>query len=132
MTAVGVFLCFGAVMALLAGTTLIWRGTALERMWVLNAAAYRQMAPYGKVIGVPFVGLSAALAVAGAGWFRRRVWGWRLAVGIIATQVVGDLVNVFTGEWVKGGTGVIVAGGLLFYLMRPRVRAAFRSGKEPE
>jgi hypothetical protein len=132
MTAVGVFLFFGAVMALFAGTTLIWRGTVLERMWVLNAAAYRQMAPYGKVIGVPFLALSAALAVAGAGWFRRRVWGWRLAVGIIATQMVGDLVNVFAGEWVKAGTGVILAGGLLFYLTRPRVRAAFGSWKEPE
>ncbi len=30
MTAMGVFLFFGAVMALLAGTTLIWRGTLLD------------------------------------------------------------------------------------------------------
>jgi hypothetical protein len=40
MSAIGVFLFFGAVMASLAGTTLIWRGTFLDHMWVLNALAY--------------------------------------------------------------------------------------------
>ena len=69
--------------------------------------------------------LSAALATAGIGWFQRRLWGWRLAVAIIATQVAGDLVNAFRGELVKGATGVIIAGALLLYLTPPSVRGAF-------
>jgi hypothetical protein len=85
MAAIGVFLFFGAVMASLAGATLIWRGTLLDHMWVLNEPAYRQLAPFGKTVGVPFLALSAALAAAGVGWFGRRLWGWRLAVVIIAT-----------------------------------------------
>src|SRR6266851_9042585 len=68
MTAIGVFLFFGAIMASLAGTTLIWRVTLLDHMWVLNAPAFRQLAPFGKTVGVPFLVLSAALAAAGAGW----------------------------------------------------------------
>jgi len=87
MTTLGVFLFFGAVMASLAGTTLIWRGTLLDHIWVLNAPAYKQLAPFGKAVGIPFLVLSAALAGSGVGWFRRRLWGWRLAVVIIATQV---------------------------------------------
>jgi hypothetical protein len=102
MAAIGVFLFFGAVMASLAGTTLIWRGTLLDHMWVLNAPAYRQLAPFGKTVGVPFLALSAALAIAGIGWFRHRLWGWRLAVVIIATQVLGDLVSIFMGHFVRG------------------------------
>jgi len=39
MTAIGVFLFFGAVMASLAGTTLIWPGTLLDHVWVVNAPA---------------------------------------------------------------------------------------------
>jgi uncharacterized membrane protein YccC len=58
---------------------------------------------------------------------RRRLWGWGLAVAIIATQVVGDLVNAFLGHFVKGGIGVAIAGALLFYLWRPKVKAAFAS-----
>jgi len=32
MIAVGIFLFFGATMGFLAGTTLVWRGTILDRM----------------------------------------------------------------------------------------------------
>ena len=125
---VGIFLLFGATMALLAGTTLIWRGTILDRAWVINAAAHARLAPFGKRIGIPFVLLGAILAVAGTGWFRRRLWGWRLAVAVIATQVLGDLLNAFMGDIVRGGVGFVIAGALLFYLLRPEVRCAFASG----
>ncbi len=125
MTAIGVFLFFGAVMASLAGTTLIWRGTLLDHMWVLNAPAYRQLAPFGKTVGAPFLVLSAALAAAGAGWFRRRLWGWQLAVVVIATQVLGDLISIFMGHFVRGAAGVTIASALLLYLLRPVVRGAF-------
>ena len=76
--AIGVFLFFGATMASLAGISLFWRGTSLDRIWSLNPAAYRQLAPLGRTVGILFVLLGAALAAAGIGWFRRRLWGWKL------------------------------------------------------
>ena len=90
--------------------------------------AYEQLAPLGRTVGSVFLALSGALAAAGVGWFKRRVWGWGLAVVIIATQVAGDWVNIFMGELVRGGVGVVIAGALLFYILRPRVREAFRRG----
>lgn len=125
MTGIGVFLFFGAVMASLAGTTLIWRETLLDRIWTLNAPAYKQLSAFGKTIGIPFLVLGLALVAAAAGWFRRLLWGWRLAVVIIATQVLGDLVSIFMGHFVSGAIGVTIASALLFYLFRPEVRAAF-------
>ena len=89
MTAVGVFLFFGAVMAALAGTTMVWQGSALDRVWSLNPRAYRELVPFGKAVGIPLLLLAAILAVAGLGWFKRRRWGWMLAVALIATQVLG-------------------------------------------
>ena len=132
LTAMGVFLFFGAVMALLAGKTLIWRGTLLDHMWLLNTPAYRQLAPLGKMAGVPFLVLSAALAVAGVGWFGRRVWGWRLAVFLIATQVLGNVINIFMGHFVRGAAGVTIASALLLYLLRPGVREAFAEHRATE
>ena len=44
-----------------------------------------------------------------------RLWGWRLAIAIIATQVLGDVVNCVRGDLLRGGTGVIIAGGLLLF-----------------
>jgi hypothetical protein len=124
-TAIGVFLFFGAVMASLAGTTLIWRGTLLDHMWVLNAPAYKQLAPFGTTVGVPFLVLSTLLAVAGGGWFGRRPWGWRLAVVIIAMQTLGDLISIFMGHFVRGAAGVTIASALLIYLLRPGMSGAF-------
>jgi hypothetical protein len=124
-TAIGIFLFFGASMASLAATTLLWRGTALDRLWKLNPTAYKQVAPLGRFVGILFLVLDAALITAGIGWFRRRLWGWRLAVVIISTQVLGDVVNCVRGDWLRGGTGVIIAGGLLLFLLRSKIRAAF-------
>ena len=42
-------------------------GTIFDQAWVLNAAAYAQLAPFGKKIGIPFLMLGAILAVAGTG-----------------------------------------------------------------
>jgi hypothetical protein len=131
MTAMGIFLLFGAVMASLAGTTLVWRGTALDNMWALNPRAYKELAPFGRAVGIPFLLLSFALAVASIGWFKYRLWGWRLAVAIIATQVLGDLVNAFMGDVVRGSIGFVIAVALLVYLLRPEVRAAFANGNAP-
>ncbi len=124
-TAIGIFLFFGAVMASLAATTLLWRGTVLDRVWALNPIAYEQLAPLGSAVGVLFLMLSAALTTAGIGWFRRRLWGWRLAVVIIAIQVLGDAVNCVRGDWLRGGVGIVIASALLLFLLQLKIRATF-------
>jgi hypothetical protein len=121
----GIFLFFGFITAILAATTLLWQGTVLDRLWTLNPIAYKQLARLGDTVGILLVLLGTALATAGIGWFRRRLWGWRLAVVIIATQVLGDVVNFVRGDLLRGGTGVIIAGALLLFLPQPKVRAAF-------
>jgi len=83
------------------------------------------LARLGGTFGFLFLLLGAALTTAGIGWFRRRLWGWRLAVIIISTQVLGDVVNCVRGDWLRGGTGVIIAGALLLFLLQPRIRATF-------
>lgn len=124
-TGIGIFPFFGALMAGLAASTLLRQGTALDRIWALKPAAYAELAPHGKIIGILFLLLSAAVACAGIGWFQRRLWGWRLAVAIIATQVLGDVFNAMRGDILGGGIGVVLAAGLLLYILRPRIRAAF-------
>lgn len=132
MAAVGSFLFFGAAMAFFAGATLIWRGTFLDRVWDLNPRAYRQLGPLGKIVGIPFLFLGCALTLAGIGWLKRKPWGWRLAVAIIAVQVAGDLVNAVRGRIFEGLIGATIAGGLLFYLLRPSVRELFQHPEQKQ
>jgi hypothetical protein len=131
ITAVGIFLFFGAAMASIAGTTLTWPCTFLDRLWVLNPTAHKQLATFAKPAGILFLLLAAVLAMAGTGWLRHRLWGWRLAVAVIATQVLGDLINFFNGDYLRGGVGFSVATALLFYLLRPVVRAVFNGAILP-
>jgi hypothetical protein len=131
ITAMGIFLFLGATMASLAGVTLIWSGTILDRMWAINAPAYRRLAPFGKTVGIPFLLLGATLVVAAKGWFGHRLWGWRLAVAIIASEVLGNIVNAFMGDVLRSSVGFVISGALLVYLLRPEVRAAFASGNAP-
>ena len=126
LTAFGVFLFWGAAMATLAGVTLVWRGTMLDHIWSLNPRAYSQLGPLGYKAGILMLVVAAALSVAGVGWFNRCHWAWSLAVAIIATQIAGDVVNLYLGRVIEGAIGVAAAGALLFYLLRPPVRAAFR------
>jgi hypothetical protein len=46
-------------------------------------------------------------------------------VAIIATQVLGDIINLVRGDWLRGGFGVVIAGALLLYLLMPQLRAEF-------
>jgi hypothetical protein len=61
-TAVGIFFFFGAIMASLGATTLLWPGTALDRIWDLNPIAYKQLAPLGGAVGILFLLLGARVA----------------------------------------------------------------------
>ncbi|MGH9776420.1 MAG: hypothetical protein ACRD50_15920 [Candidatus Acidiferrales bacterium] len=124
-TVMGIFLFFGAMMASLAAITLLRRGTALDRLWTLNPMAYKQLAPLGSMVGILFLLLGTVLAAAGIGWFRRRLWGWRLAVIIIATQVLRNVVSCVRGDFLRGGAGFLIASALLLFLSQRKTRATF-------
>lgn len=125
--AFGIFLFFGAAMASFAGMTLLRPGTVLDRAWSFNPDAHIQLTALGRWIGIPFLLLACTLALAGVGWFRQRLWGWRLAVVIIATQVVGGLVRIVTGRFLEGFVALFISAALLAYLSRPLTRAVFAS-----
>jgi hypothetical protein len=98
----------------------------LDHIWSLNPRPYRQLEPLGYKAGILMLVVAGALAVAGVGWFNRRHWAWSLAVAIIGAQIAGDFVNLYLGRVIEGVIGVAAAGALLFYLLRPPVRSAFR------
>ena len=48
-----------------------------------------------------------------------------LGVTIIAINATGDLINGVMGEWLKGAVGAVIAGLLLIYMTRARMRNYF-------
>jgi hypothetical protein len=113
-------------MAILAGTMLFWPNTVLDRLWSLNPTAHKAFAPYGNSIGLLFYALSILLVIAAVGWFKRRIWAWRLTIAIISTQLIGDFVNLMRGDFLRGSIGLLIASGLLFFLVRSKIRTGFQ------
>jgi hypothetical protein len=124
--AIGAFFVFGATMAAYAAVTLLMPGTFLDALWVLNKRGHAGLILLGRGAVFPFAALSVLLGLAALGWFRRKRWGWMLGVTIIALHAAGDLINGVMGEWLKGAFGVAIAGLLLIYMTRGRVRSHFR------
>ena len=117
LTAIATLVLVGVGFALLAP------GSPLESIWLLYPARDRCLAPY-KVLAELGAGAGGGLAAA-CRLLRRRRWGWVLAVVIFTVNGAGDVMQLVTGHPVEGGVGVAVAGAVLVYLFRPRIRAAF-------
>lgn len=122
---IGAFFVFGATMAAYAAVTLLKPGTFLDVLWALNKAGHTGLLALGKSAAVLFVVLCAGMVAASVGWFRRRRWGWMIAIAIVAINMVGDIMNFGTGEPLKGAVGVLIAALLLIYMARPTVRNYF-------
>jgi hypothetical protein len=121
----GIFWIFAALMAALAGISLVWRGTVLDRMWALNKPAYAVLSPLASFVGPLFLILSTIMVSIIVGWFRRKRWAWWLAIGVLGTQVIGDIVNLARGDLLRGSAGLVIASALLFLVVQREVRDQF-------
>jgi len=109
----------------LAGLSILAPESGLAAIWALKAAEYRQLLAIGPVAGIGFLLLAPLFAAASWGCFRRRRWGWGLAVAVIAINALADLARAVAAGAVEGWIGAAIAGALLWWLTRPRVRCLF-------
>jgi uncharacterized membrane protein (DUF2068 family) len=94
-------------------------------MWRLNPKARVAFAGLEgwAVLLLGVVCLACALSAVGL-WKGRR-WGHRLAFGVLAVNLVGDVVNSVLGTEPRAVFGIPVALALLVFLSSRRVRSFF-------
>jgi hypothetical protein len=81
--------------------------------------------PYRMWLGPAFLMLAIVMVSASIGCFRRRMWGWWLAVAIFLVNGLSDIAQISMGHFLGGGIAISAAAAILFYLSRPNVRGAF-------
>ncbi len=111
-------------MATYAAVTLLKPGAFLDRAWELNRTGHAGLSSMGRAVGAPFLVLATALFLTGIGWLRRKHWGWFLGTGIIASNLIADVIHLLLGDW-KSLAGVLIAGVLLLFMTRNRMRNYF-------
>ena len=114
-----------------AGGSLLFPGTLLDRLWELNkpgAAAFRTS---GSISGVLLLLLGAGTFSAAVGLLQCKQWAWWFAVVLFAINGFGDVGSlVVTGDWPRGASGVAIACAFLSALSRYPVRRYFKHDRE--
>lgn len=125
MFLIAVFFALSICILVSVGTALLLPGSAMEVVWNLYPARRAELMPYRAFMGPGFLALATVMLLASVGMFRFRRWGWWLAVTMFAANGLGDIAQLSMGRVLEGAIGVTVAGAILYYLTRPRVRRAF-------
>ena len=122
---IAIFFAIATCILVGAGMALLFPGSIMEAVWKTYPARRVLLMPYREWLGPGFLTLAIAMVSASIGCFRQRKWGWWLAVSIFTVNGLSDAGQIVLGHNVEGGIGVAAAGAILFYLSRPKVRAAF-------
>jgi uncharacterized membrane protein (DUF2068 family) len=125
ITALSIFFMAGAAISLTAGLSLFLPGNLLESMWRLNPLARTHLSSLGPWAVVLLFAVSISCGLASAGLWRGARWGHRLAIVLIAINLIGDVANTLLGTEPRAIVGVPIALALLIYLLTKRVREFF-------
>ena len=126
LTLLTAFFMFGALMAFLAFLGLLFPGRFLESMWRANPQAHVALTKLGGWGVLLMLLVAIACALGAFGLWRRAEWGHRLAVSILALNLIADLGNAVVRGDLRTLVGVPIGGAMIFYLLRPRTRAQFK------
>ena len=122
---IAIFFAIATCILLGVGMALLMPGSMLESIWKIYPARRSLLMPYRMWLGPGFLILAIFMVSASIGCFRRRMWGWWLAVAIFFVNGLSDAGQFIVGHFLEGGIGVAAAGAILFYLSRPKVRDTF-------
>lgn len=112
-------------MAAIGAVTALWPGTPLDVLWRFKPearAALVQLGPWGALL---MGSVAAACAATATGLWKRAAWGRRLAVAVLALNVVGDLGNALIRGDLRALIGIPIGAALIVYLFTPGVRRQF-------
>src|SRR5467141_3014831 len=123
LTLLTVFFIFGALMAFLAFLGPLLTGGFLEPIWRFNPDAYRALTDLGAWGMLLMAAVAIACALAAIGLWIQAQWGRRLAVGILAINLLGDILNAVTRGDLRTLIGLPIGGAMILYLLRARTRA---------
>jgi len=133
LIALVVLFSIGTCASLLAAVALAFPDSFLEAVWRLNPNARAGFTSIGSWAIVMMAAVFIACLFTAIGLWRRRRWGYWLAVAMLVMNLGGDIVNVITGTERRAVIGIPIAGAILVYLLRKRTRYHFtNSVMEPK
>ena len=122
LTALCLFFAFGVFACVTACALLLFPGSALDAVWRINPRGHEGFLRMGPWALLLLTAVAVACALAAIGLWRNTAWGHRVALGILAVNLAGDIANALGGD-ARSLIGVPIALALIVYLWR-RLRPA--------
>ena len=114
-----VFFAFGATACAVTVAALLTPGGTLDIVWRLNPEAHLGFQTIGTALSVLFMFVvGTACACAAVGLARQKQWGRRLAIGILAVNLVGDSVSAVVRHDPRTLIGLPIGGAMIAYLWK--------------
>jgi hypothetical protein len=111
--AAGAFICFVTILAL------AFPGGFLEPIWRLKPEAQVDFQKVGSASSIALMAVvGAACGLAAVGLAKDAGWGRRLAIGVVAINLVGDSLNAVLRHDAKTLIGLPIGGLMILYLVR--------------
>jgi uncharacterized membrane protein (DUF2068 family) len=114
----------------IAGISLVLPNSFLEPIWLLNPRAHENLSRLSLSAILMLSTVSMLCAATAIGLWRGSRWGYWLAVGLMVTNLLGDVTNVVLGTEPRAIVGVPIATALLAYLiMSKKVQEFFSKSR---
>jgi len=114
-----VFFAFGATACAVTVAALLTPGGTLDIVWRLNPEAHLGFQKIGATPSVLLMFVVGTACVwAAVGLARQKEWGRRLAMGILAVNLIGDSVGAVVRHDPRTLIGLPIGGAMMAYLWK--------------
>jgi len=113
-----IFFAAGAAICLVTILALTFRGGFLDSIWRLKPEARVEFQKMGKASVLLMALVGGACGLAAFGLAKNAEWGRRLAIGVLAANLIGDSANAFLRHDATTLIGLPVGGLMIFYLVK--------------
>jgi hypothetical protein len=125
ISVLSIFFLAGALISFTASASLLFPNSFIEPMWRVNPRAHKHLSELGPWAAALLFAVSICCAMAAIGLWRRAGWGHKLALALIAINLIGDVANTLMGTEPRAIVGVPIALAILIYLLSKKVRSSF-------
>jgi hypothetical protein len=115
-----IFFAAGALICLVTMLALAFPGGFLEPIWRMKPEARVEFQRIGSASIALMAVVGAACGLAAIGLAKNAEWGRRLAIGVLAVNLVGDSLNALLRHDVKTLIGLPIGGLMILYLLKKR------------
>jgi len=124
-----VLFAIGTGASFISAVSLMFPGSFLEPIWHLNPNARAGFSRIGSWAILLMIAVCLSCAFTTIGLWRRRRWGYWLAVVMLVVNLAGDVVNVINGTEPRAIIGIPIVVALLAYLLRKPMRDHFSQSR---